>query len=76
MVSTLWKRGRNLRGLDCDVIVKVVTLFLIFIAVMAMFGRLRFPDIKGRIAGLKKPKKCRSCGTFRVGSGACPCGKG
>jgi len=72
------------------VIVKIVTFFLIGIAVLALFGRLRWPGGAGRIgrdgrAGRPrlgrgerppKPKKCPHCGTFRVGSGPCPCGKG
>jgi hypothetical protein len=47
-------------------IVKVITLFLIFMVVLAMFGRLR----------LRKPnRKCRSCRAPIVGAGPCPCGK-
>ena len=49
-------------------IVKVVFLFLIFMAVLAMFGRLRFPG-QQRLADAK----CRDCGRFRIGKGPCPC---
>ncbi|WP_179378527.1 hypothetical protein [Jannaschia marina] len=52
-------------------LVKIVTVFLIGIAVLAMFGRLRFPGVP-RIG----QRKCASCGAPRVGRGACPCGKG
>lgn len=52
-------------------IIKIVTLFLIGIAVLAMFGRLRFPGQK-RLAS----KKCGNCGRFRIGKGPCACGKG
>ncbi|WP_191090243.1 hypothetical protein [Histidinibacterium aquaticum] len=48
-------------------IVKIVTLFLIGMAVLAMFGRLRMPR-------LGRPKKCAACGRPRIGSGPCPCG--
>ena len=49
-------------------IVKVVFLFLIAMAVLAMFGRLRFPG-QQRLADAK----CRDCGRFRIGKGPCPC---
>jgi len=53
------------------VLIKGVTLFLVFMAVLAMFGRLRFP-------GQKKLQsaKCPSCGRYRIGKGPCSCGKG
>ena len=62
-------------------LVKIVSLFLIGIVVLAMFGRLRWPGGARRIgrdqAGkLKKPTRCKACGAFRIGSGPCPCGKG
>ncbi|MEM1100944.1 MAG: hypothetical protein AAGH73_05370 [Pseudomonadota bacterium] len=55
-------------------ILKIVTLFLIVIAVMAMFGRLRFPG-QERLQRLTA-KKCRACGRPRIGKGPCPCGEG
>ena len=59
-------------GSDSDpVVVKVVVLFLVFMAVLAMFGRLRFPG-QQRLADAK----CRSCGRYRIGKGPCPCGEG
>lgn len=54
-----------------DVILKIVTLFLVFMAVLAMFGRLRLPGIT-RAA----PKKCNACGRPLIGRSPCPCGKG
>ncbi|HDR29177.1 hypothetical protein [Rhodovulum sp.] len=59
-------------------IVKIVTLFLIGMAVLAMFGRLRLPGTGGRrIAfGRSGTGKCPACGRHRIGSGPCPCGKG
>jgi len=58
-------------GSASDVIVKVVILFLVFMAVLAMFGRLRFPGQKRLDAG-----RCPRCGRFRLGKGPCSCGKG
>lgn len=71
------------RATVSDVLVKIVTFFLIGMAVLALFGRLRWPGAMGRIgkrrdanALPKKPGKCPSCGAFRIGTGPCPCGKG
>lgn len=55
----------------CDVIIKIVSLFLIGMVVLAMFGRLRVPGAK-RLA----QAKCPSCGRYRIGRGPCGCGKG
>ncbi len=48
--------------------VKVVTLFLIGMLVLAMFGKLRFPGQK-RLESAKCPK----CGRYRIGKGPCDC---
>ncbi|MEM8956470.1 MAG: hypothetical protein AAGC86_01525 [Pseudomonadota bacterium] len=48
--------------------IKIVTLFLIGMAVLAMFGRLRMP----RIGPLSKGK-CPRCGRHRIGKSPCPC---
>ena len=53
-----------------DMIVKIVTFFLIFMVVLAMFGKLRFPG-QQRLASAR----CKSCGQFRIGNGPCACGK-
>ena len=52
-------------------IIKIVSLFLIAMVVLAMFGRLRFPGVGRLEAG-----KCPSCGRYRIGKGPCPCQKG
>lgn len=52
-----------------DVIIKIVTLFLIGMGVLAMFGKLRLPGNK-RLTS----KTCPKCGAPRVGRGPCPCG--
>jgi hypothetical protein len=53
------------------VIIKIVSLFLIGMVVLAMFGRLRLPGSK-RLASAKCPR----CGRFRIGKGPCKCGRG
>ncbi len=50
--------------------IKIVTLFLVGMVVLAMFGRLRFPGQK-RLEAMK----CPACGRYRMGKGPCPCGK-
>ncbi len=54
-----------------DVIFKIITFFLISMAVLAMFGKLRLP-------GQKKlqSRRCPQCGRFKIGKGPCPCRKG
>jgi len=52
-------------------IVKVMVFFLIFIVILAMFGRLRFPG-QARL----KAARCPSCARFRLGKGPCTCGHG
>ena len=52
-------------------IFKIVTLFLVFMGVLAMFGKLRFPGQK-RLASAKCPK----CGRYKIGKGPCSCQKG
>lgn len=51
-------------------IVKIVILFLIGMAVLAMFGRLRYPGRKRR-----RSAECARCGMPRVGPGPCRCGE-
>lgn len=60
-----------MRVLASDVILKIVFLFLIVMAVLAMFGKLRMPRIMRRDAA-----RCPACGRHRIGKGPCPCGKG
>ncbi len=60
-----------MRVLASDVILKIVLLFLVFMAVLAMFGRLRFPGQK-----TLNNARCPGCGRFRIGKGPCSCGHG
>ena len=50
-------------------IVKAVTFFLIGIAVLAMFGKIRRPQLPK----FKRAKTCSKCGTPIAGRGGCPC---
>ena len=53
---------------------KIVILFLVFIAVLGMFGKLKLllPKRAQRLAA----SRCKNCGRFRIGKDPCPCGKG
>ncbi len=50
--------------------IKIVSLFLIGMLVLAMFGRLRIPGSKTLAS-----RKCKRCGRFRIGKGPCPWGE-
>lgn len=52
-------------------IFKIVSLFLVVMAVLAMFGKMHWLGGK-RLASAK----CRACGRYRIGRGKCPCGNG
>ncbi|SHH27523.1 hypothetical protein SAMN04488044_2243 [Cognatishimia maritima] len=47
---------------------KIVLLFLVAMAVMAMFGKLTLPGKKQLDA-----RRCPSCGRFKLGKGPCSC---
>jgi hypothetical protein len=49
-------------------IFKIVVLFLVVIAVLAMFGKMHWLGGK-RLASAK----CKRCGRYRIGSGPCSC---
>ena len=51
---------------------KIVTLFLVFIAILGMFGKLRLLVPKK----LQRTAKCEACGRHVIGKGKCPCGQG
>ena len=51
-------------------LVKVVVLFLLAMAVLAMVGNLLFPGtLKRRLL----PGRCPKCGRPKIGTGPCPC---
>ncbi|MGA1180748.1 MAG: hypothetical protein ACO3U1_09080 [Marivivens sp.] len=51
-------------------LIKGITLFLIAMLVLGMFGKLRFPSV-----GPRRDGKCAKCGRHRIGKGPCACGK-
>jgi len=51
-------------------LLKVMALFLVFMAVLAMFGKFRFPG-QDKLAAAK----CKGCGRYRIGKGNCSCGR-
>jgi len=53
------------------VLVKIVSLFLVGMVVLAMFGRLRMPRVPRMTAA-----KCARCGRPRIGRAPCPCSQG
>jgi len=60
-------------------VVKVVTLFLIVIIVLAMFGKLGWlgslAPKRLRRGGTSKPTLCGKCGRHIIGSKGCDCGQ-
>jgi hypothetical protein len=50
--------------------IKVISLFLIAILALGMFGKLRVPKIR-----VRGGKKCPSCGSFLIGKTPCVCTK-
>lgn len=63
------KNVRNLRGSGCDMILKIVALFLVFIGVLGWFGKMHWLGAKSLTQ-----RKCNSCGRYRIGKGPCACG--
>ena len=48
-------------------LIKVMILFLLGMAILAMFGRLRFPGQGKSVA------KCPTCGKHKIGRSSCTC---
>lgn len=59
--------------------VKVVSLFLVVILVLAMFGKLGWLGSLApkslRRGGKSKPALCRKCGRHIIGTNGCDCGQ-
>ena len=53
-------------------LIKGMTLFLVVMAVLAMFGKLRLPGTTGR---KRVGARCPRCGRPKIGKGPCPCTK-
>lgn len=56
-------------------IVKAVTLFLIGMLVLGMFGKLRLPKVPSRPKkkSVEDARKCKACGSYILGEGPCAC---
>ncbi|MBK5946815.1 hypothetical protein CCR83_10310 [Rhodobacter veldkampii DSM 11550] len=51
-------------------LLKIVSLFLVVMAVLAIFGKLRLPPL----VGMTRRGKCPDCGRPMIGRGPCSCG--
>lgn len=49
---------------------KIVILFLVFIGVLAVFGKMHW------IGGKRFARAKCDCGRYRIGKGPCACGQG
>lgn len=61
-----------MRGSGFEMLTKIVALFLVFIAVLGVFGKLSLllpKKLRGKVA------RCENCGRHRIGTGPCPCKK-
>ena len=66
------KNGRPTPASGCSaVLFKVMVAFLAFLAVLAIFGKWRFPG-QDRLDAAK----CKGCGRYKIGKGSCSCGRG
>lgn len=54
-------------------LIKGMVLFLVVMAVLAMFGRLRLPGAAKRKPRKLAPASCPACGRPKIGRGPCPC---
>jgi hypothetical protein len=50
-------------------VAKIVLLFLVFMGVLAWFGKMHWLG-----SDRLKQTKCRACGRYRIGKGPCACG--
>jgi len=71
MLSVRWTTVWLSPNSGFDVVAKITFLFLAFMAILAIFGKLRFPG-QDQLAAAK----CQQCGRYRIGKGPCRCGKG
>lgn len=53
-------------------LVKVVTLFLVGMAILGFFGKLRTP----KLPKIGKAARCENCGARKPSQGSCPCQSG
>ena len=57
-------------------LLKAVSLFLVAMLVLGMFGKLRLPKMPSlkRRDRIGAASKCPKCGAYNPGKGPCPCG--
>lgn len=61
-------------------LIKIMTLFLIAMAVLAVFAKHWFPVAKRRLGRRQGTRlatgvlRCPACGRPQIGAGPCPCG--
>lgn len=55
--------------------IRAVLLFLVIIAILAMIGKWRLPNLPRRRSGtaIQAARKCPTCGAYNVGDPATPC---
>ena len=77
MLSALSKTAPFGRSSGFDMIIKAITLFLIAMGVLAMFGKLRAPKIDNPFKRDKtlSATKCKKCGSYILCKGPCACEK-
>ena len=58
-------------------LIKAVSLFLIAMLVLGMFGKLRMPKMPKlrKRDHIATAAKCPQCGAYNPGKGPCPCGR-
>lgn len=61
-------------------ILKTVLLFLVAMAVLGMFGKLRGPKLPkrgsdGRDVAVQTARRCPSCGTYMIGKAPAECAR-
>lgn len=53
---------------------KAVSIFLIVIVALGMFGKLRVLKLK-KPKGIRRAQKCKTCGNYVIGVEPCTCNK-
>ncbi|MBY6154909.1 hypothetical protein KUV47_16930 [Vannielia litorea] len=56
-------------------LLKAVILFLAVMGLLAIFGNKNASGKKPAPKRMESAKKCPDCGSYRIGTGDCACGK-
>lgn len=63
------------RGTVSDMMVKVIIVFLCFMALIAFIGRALFPSSLPRVMRKRQgAPRCAKCGRYLIGRKTCDCG--